>query len=262
MSAPLITMQLKHNTFTDVQAQLLNRKVEDAKDEITTNANNIASILNGRDVATYVQYIQTLENKIRVLEGAVGSEKIQNIINGKTEQKNYDNDISSLKSTDTQLRSGINSLNTSLKTVNNDLTTLEDDFTEMEENMKNLVPSGAVMYFDLTACPKGWTASSSKYPKAANAFIRNLSGSGRTIGAWQQNAAPEIQGTFDGNVNDNNGAKTGAFYRISEENFGADGAYEGGKVGFKASKSSAVYGRENATEVRPDNIALLACRKN
>ena len=32
MSAPLITKQLKHNSFTDIQAQLLNRKVENAKE--------------------------------------------------------------------------------------------------------------------------------------------------------------------------------------------------------------------------------------
>ena len=119
------------------------------------------------------------------------------------------------------------------------------------------------MYFDLAACPSGWTALSSKYPKAANAFIRNQSGSGRDIGNWQQNAAPEIEGTFDGNVNDNNGGKTGSFYKVDEvSGYGADGEYDGGKIGFKASKSSAVYGRNGAKEVRPDNIVLLACRKN
>ena len=170
MSAPLITKQLKHNSFTDVQAQLLNRKVEDVRGVTNTNANNITSILDGRDVATYVQYIRTLENKINRLENAVDNEKIQNIINGKTEQKNYDSDISSLKSKDFTLQSNID-------TVNNNLTTLEDDVTDLEEDVKNLVPKGTVMFFKLSSCPKGWQAVtdangksvSGYYPRIANA---------------------------------------------------------------------------------------------
>ena len=119
------------------------------------------------------------------------------------------------------------------------------------------------MYFDLDSCPDGWDELINKYPNSANAFIRNKSGTARTLGSWQQNAAPEIEGRFDGNTNDDNlNGKTGAFYSINTGWYGADGANGGGIVGFNASKSSAVYGRENATEVRPDNIALLACRKN
>ena len=276
MSAPLITKQLKHNSFTDIQAQLLNRKVENAKDDIVSNTNTIASILGGRDVATYVQYIQTLENKISVLENAVRNENIQNILNGKTELKDYDNDITGLQ---TQINSKAST--SSVNTINTNLNNLEDDVTEIEENMKNLVPSGAVMYFDLDTCPKGWSELSSKYPNAANAFIRNLSGSGRTVGNWQQNAAPNITGGISTTdeykyyVNEN--GKKDIYGAFKKEQVNSDNSiqYEvagsratgGSKYIFDASKSNAAYGRKDASnvaasEVRPDNIVLLACRKN
>ena len=50
----MISKQLKHNTFTDVQAQLLNNKV--------------SSIVGTKDISTYAQYIQTLEDRISTLE--------------------------------------------------------------------------------------------------------------------------------------------------------------------------------------------------
>ena len=130
------------------------------------------------------------------------------------------------------------------------------------------IPSGAVMYFDLADCPDGWHPLSKRYPNAKNAFIRNIEGTSRALGSLELNAAPEIEGTFDGNTNDDSlKAKSGAFYSINTGSYGADGANGGGKVGFKASLSSSVYGRKDSagnpvTEVRPDNIALLACRKD
>ena len=125
------------------------------------------------------------------------------------------------------------------------------------------IPSGAVMYFDLAACPDGWSLLTKKYPKAENAFIRNKSGTSRALGNWQQNAAPDIVGSFDGNINDNNAYKKGPFYYDNSISYsGSDGGTGGGIIAFKASRASAVYGRDKATEVRPDNIALLACRKD
>ena len=161
--------------------------------------------------------------------------------------------------TDTQFRV-INREADELRDLVNDLM---EEIEDLRNNNNGSTPSGAVMYFDLSSCPEGWTPLTNKYPKAANSFIRNQSGSDRTIGNWQQNAAPEISGTFDGNTNDDGlKTKTGPFYTVSTENKGGDGANGGGTVGFKASRSSEVYGRNNAAEVRPDNIVLLACRRN
>ena len=134
----------------------------------------------------------------------------------------------------------------------------ETQYVQIEILKKTLIPSGAVMYFDLASCPTGWTELTSKYPNAANAFIRNQSGSGRDIGNWQQNAAPNIKGTFGGINHGNNGPFT------MENGVGGvrTGGYMNNYTTFDASLASKVYGRNSATEVRPDNIVLLACRKN
>lgn len=135
------------------------------------------------------------------------------------------------------------------------------------------------MYFDLDRCPNGWSELTSFYPNSANSFIRNKSGTTRARGHWQQNAAPEIEGDFNGNVNDtidneykgssNNKGFSGSFYYTGERVVGSDGLGDrlGGFIGFKASLSSEAYGRKDengniVTEVRPDNIAFLACRKD
>lgn len=142
------------------------------------------------------------------------------------------------------------------------------------------IPSGAVMYFDLDFCPDGWDELINKYPNSANAFIRNKSGTARTLGNWQQNAAPNITGKMEkflgGSIIDYWGKKnaynlklSGAFtnnYLETSLYFDASnphGYLEYMDIYFDASEGgSTVYGRDNATEVRPDNIALLACIKD
>ena len=276
MSAPLITKQLKHNSFTDIQAQLLNRKVENAKDDIVSNTNTIASILGGRDVATYVQYIQTLENKISVLENAMRNENIQNILNGKTELKDYDNDITGLQ---TQINSKAST--SSVDTINTNLNNLEDDVTEIEKNMKNLVPPGTVMYFDLGACPKGWTPLSAIYPSASGSFIRNIGETNRKLGSYQSSAVPNIELLLrvDGYYASNNGIYSSCYLTKygNEDTFGGAMYYgtinsdevvcdmssgnEKNRAGDLLKTAPEVYDK-NVKEVRPNNIALLACRKD
>ena len=162
------------------------------------------------------------------------------------------------------------------ETMNNvQFQVLNKKYEELKK-VKSDIPSGAVMYFDLDDCPDGWDELSKKYPNSKNAFIRNIDGTNRALGSLELNAAPEIEGEFDGNVNEklhlnelngNTGVK-GSFYYTEKYAYGANGddAWASGFIGFKASKSSISYGRKDdagnpATEVRPDNIALLACRK-
>jgi len=117
------------------------------------------------------------------------------------------------------------------------------------------------MYFDLASCPTGWIELTSKYPNAANAFIRNQSGSGRDIGNWQQNAAPNVEGAFY--ALDQVNSYTGAFYRAGSRTSGWGGAgqYTYRQQYLDMSRYSSVY-KDDVTEIRPDNIVLLACRKN
>ena len=71
--------------------------------------------------------------------------------------------------------------------------------------------------------------------------------------ADQQSAVPNITGEFDGNTNDDNSAKNGAFYLSPKSYWGSDGDNGGGIIGFDASRVSSVY-QNGVTEVRPRNI--------
>jgi len=95
-------------------------------------------------------------------------------------------------------------------------------------------------------------------PDYRGCFLRGAGGNSAAIGTKQEDGAPNITGEV------NPGAwfealqagQTGAFYAIGgnrgyREN---NGNYQGGVVGFNASRSSAVYGR--AGEVRPINHAI------
>ena len=65
-------------------------------------------------------------------------------------------------------------------------TNIEEIIENVENRLSNAIPTGAVMYFDLTACPSGWTPLANKYPNAANAFIRYQSGAS----AWRTRNSP------------------------------------------------------------------------
>jgi len=123
------------------------------------------------------------------------------------------------------------------------------------------VPIGAVMFFDLTACPEGWELLSNKYPAAVNAFFSNLSGSGRLLGSVEASVAPNVKGTF--HAMDLRGVYSGPFYHAGGTTvygYGRQGAYYYRQQGMNLSRTSSVY-QDNVNEVRPQNIALLACRK-
>jgi len=136
-------------------------------------------------------------------------------------------------------------------------TNIEEIIENVENRLTNAIPSGAVMYFDLTDCPSGWTPLVNKYPNASNAFIRNQSGSGRALGNYQSSAVPNIKGSFGGINSTNNGPFT---FRNSVGGV-RTGGYVNCVANFNANLSSSVY-QDNVTEARPNNITLLACRKN
>lgn len=104
----------------------------------------------------------------------------------------------------------------------------------------------------------GGSGSTFKLPDSRGQFVRGYDeGRGldknRKMGTDQQSAAPNIVGEFDGNSNDNNSAKTGAFYLTTKGYWGSDGDKGGGIIGFDASRVSGVY-QNGVTEVRPSNI--------
>lgn len=96
-------------------------------------------------------------------------------------------------------------------------------------------------------------------PDFRGAFLRGFGGAKNgAIGTLQQCAAPNITGVLGGLkgvVKQVSGAFNAAQYQ-------AEGVYGSGTGGyytvdFFASRSSTVYGRNSATEIRPDNYAIM-----
>ena len=150
--------------------------------------------------------------------------------------------------------------NTRLENMEN---TIEEITERMENRLTNTIPSGAVMYFDLATCPSGWTPLANKYPNAANAFIRNQTGSGRSIGNYQSSAVPDLRGQVGNFETRDDNTHTGVFAdsTVAGNWLGGGGGGNFIRVIFRASAVSSVY-NPSVNEVRPNNITLLACRKN
>ena len=141
-----------------------------------------------------------------------------------------------------------------------------------------LVPSGAVMYFDLDSCPDGWRPLSEKYSQASGAFIRNLGetvpagSASRAKGSYQSSALPDIKlalrmdypiecpKKFDiyGQEDANGVLYVGNTGLTNEPVCDVSAISEKNRPGDLI--KSDIY-QEGVNEVRPNNIALLACRK-
>ena len=64
-----------------------------------------------------------------------------------------------------------------------------------------------------------------------------------------------IKGEFDGNVNDGNAGKSGAFYNIGKSFSGSDGDTGGGIVGFDASRTGAWTGKTSEAVAHSHSIS-------
>ena len=178
-------------------------------------------------------------------------ENIQNLINGKLEQKDYDSDIDDLwDSLDSKASTAsLNNLNT---TLSNKIST---EIKNLKEELKSkFIPSGAVMFFDLEKCPTGWTALNS-----AGAFIRDIGGEAAGRGVLQEGGVPNLKG-WNG-AGDHGKGDGKLFVQNSSITGGSSGrGSNDSAVDFDASRYSSVY-KDNLKEVRPKNIAYLACIK-
>jgi len=114
------------------------------------------------------------------------------------------------------------------------------------------VPTGAVMYFRLSACPSGWAPlnGTGGFPDYRGRFVRSLntSGSGidpgRTLGSFQDHQFQSHVHQF----NPPNGL------------VGASGAAVNAGIAGASNTSGPVTGNTGA-ETRPTNVALLLCEK-
>jgi len=102
-------------------------------------------------------------------------------------------------------------------------------------------------------------ATTFNLPDYRGTFLRGLGDNSAAIGTRQQDAAPNITGGFNtGRWGNNSFNYNGAFTMRAYNGNGADysSSYTSPWVEIDASRASAAYGRNGATEVRPTNHAV------
>jgi hypothetical protein len=161
-------------------------------------------------------------------------------------------------------------------TINGELKPASLRFPDGTTQATAAPPAGAVIAFNLSACPAGW----SEYTPARGRFIRGIDKSGgnidpdgqRSLGSTQDDAIRNITGSVSGPMGAGNRAwdwgfrpgTSGAF--TVPNNLGTYNRYAGdytppGGVGTTANfDASKVV--PTAAENRPKNVALLYCQKN
>lgn len=125
------------------------------------------------------------------------------------------------------------------------------------------IPSGAIMAFDLSACPAGW----SDYIPARGRFLRGVdNGAGndpdgtRAPGSIQEDALQNITGTLGGITAGFHGHNASGAFVMQTASSTYRSALEGVN-GTQATFSASRVAR-TANETRPKNVAVLYCRKD
>ncbi|MEK2645993.1 hypothetical protein [Bdellovibrio sp. BCCA] len=115
------------------------------------------------------------------------------------------------------------------------------------------IPTGAVMAFDLTSCPSGWT----EYTAARGRFLRGIdNGAGNDPSGTRAPGSVQVD-DFKSHTHSPNG------YFVSGTS-GADGDLDGSTqvTGYDKSTITGVLSSTGGAETRPKNVAVLFCRKN
>ncbi len=132
---------------------------------------------------------------------------------------------------------------------------IDGNFAELQDqidvNAAASVPSGAVMAFNLAACPAGWRAADGTLgtPDLRDMFVRGKS-DGRALGSFQEDAIGTHAHNFVEQANSCNSKDNGADH--------SNGFCRSGGRFDKARVTSPTGG----AETRPVNVALLYCVKN
>ena len=112
------------------------------------------------------------------------------------------------------------------------------------------VPSGAVLAFNLSSCPSGWT----EYTAARGRFIRGIDSTGtndpdgvRSLGSTQADAFQTHTHSMPAGGNVGSGGSLGTGFSA---------------LGYGTPSSGSPNSGTTTTETRPKNVALLYCQKS
>ena len=125
---------------------------------------------------------------------------------------------------------------------------------------QTLLPSGAIVWFNLSNPPSGWVICDGSNG-TPNLIGRYPLGATSNIGSTVEAGLPNITGAINMNGIKYSGSASGVF--VATNAGGSGGCHELGtkraSISFDASRSSDVYG--NSTTVTPPSIKLLPCMK-
>ncbi|MBQ2870655.1 hypothetical protein IJE86_03020 [bacterium] len=249
-AAPLISKTMKNSQVGNFQIMRLNRDLDSIRKDITNIKNNYVTKLALTE--TLKKYV-TNDALAKILESYVTNDNLTS----KLADYAKTSDLPDLTNyaTNKDIANFLTANDLSGYITSNDIQNLSQRISNLE---KAIPPIGSIIYVDGDSCPDGWQTLNNKFTGyEGNMFIRDLLKSGRTAGNIQDNALPNITGTVSGG---DSPVGTGAFEL---------GTYDGGDSGdggndlivlFNAHNSNPIY-QDGVNEVRPKNIALLACRR-
>ena len=273
-AAPMVSKQIKYNNLSNVQTNLLGRKIDRVEDNINANRVDIRDIVGeGRTPEQYAQYIVALESRVSALEG-IDIERLSAQLDSKVDVDDLAQEVANQTDNFVDNSTLNNKADSIISSLSNKIAT---EIKKLQDEFKNkLVPSGAIVFFNSNNCPDNtnWMPLTSIYPQASGAFIRNLGETNRAKGSYQAGAVPDIQLAL--RVDYNGGSRTDkiASYGNDDNNCGSvipnGGADEpmyrmdtvsvAYRAGDLIKTNPDVYDK-NVKEVRPNNIAFIACVK-
>lgn len=124
------------------------------------------------------------------------------------------------------------------------------DWVSMSGGSADAMPAGAVVAFDLTVCPPGW----SEYTQARGRFLRGIDN-----GAGNDPSGTRAPGNTQADAIINHTHSTGFYSRSIYTHEGPANAMTVVSSGSALSTGNPTGG--GTTETRPKNVAVLFCRK-
>ena len=121
-----------------------------------------------------------------------------------------------------------------------------------------LLPSGAIVWFNRTSAPSGWTICDGTNG-TPNLIGRYALGSKTNIGSLVEAGLPNITGKFNGVQYNSIGGAFSQNYNTGYELCGSKEHIRIVTVSFNASNANTVYGNSNT--VTPPSTKLLPCMK-